>query len=161
MAISCPSPSWSVLLCRIVTRSPSGTCARSATSRADQLGAPECSGKTKCQERPVPLANECVGAMLQHLADQVRCSRCLILRRRADGAADPAHDGLHHFGVGRRLRISGELDGSRCHIPHGSFRSADPFLMPLSRSFLDAPFSIPHGQAPTVTTPMAHFHRQS
>jgi hypothetical protein len=66
-----PLPSWSVLLRRIVTRSPSGVSARSATSRAHQLRAAERAGKAQRQQRAVSLAGERVRAEAQHGDEQV------------------------------------------------------------------------------------------
>ena len=108
MATSAPCPSWSVLLRRISTRSPSGVSARSATSSAQSSTAPERAGEAQGQQRAVPLAGERVGAERQHLLQHVRGGGRLALPGGADGAADAAQDRPHPLLVGRRL-VAGHL----------------------------------------------------
>ena len=82
MVISAPCPSWSVLLRRIVTRSPSGVSTRSSDLQRHQLGPAERAGEAQRQQRAVPLAGERVGAQCQHLLRHVGGGRrlgCLAL----------------------------------------------------------------------------------
>jgi hypothetical protein len=72
MVISCPSPLWSVLLRRILTRRPSGTSLKVLDLERHQFAAAESAGEARRQQCSVAPARQRVRTEPQHGGEQRR-----------------------------------------------------------------------------------------
>ena len=93
----------------MVTPNPSGSSVRSST---ESVTNPE---RRSAPEKPsaVSFAFHVIGAVPEHLAEDISRCRRLLRRCSADGTADAVHDGFHRFSIARRLAIACELVGVR------------------------------------------------
>jgi hypothetical protein len=71
-----------------------------------QLTAPHRGGKPEAEQRPIPFADQRIGAELQHGTQHLRRGRRLALLGRPNGAANPPQDGPDAFAGGGWIQAS-------------------------------------------------------